>query len=188
MRGKIFENVTMLTKMILPNFIGPGMVCIDATTGNGHDTEFLADLVGPEGYVYGFDIQEEAIKSTKMRLSNRQNVDLICDGHQHMEEYVDRPVDFIIFNLGYLPKFDKTIKTRKTTTLQAIEASLRLLKVNGILWVVVYPGHDEGAEESHALIEYFATLPQKSYSVLKSAFVNQRNNPPYVFAIEKKSG
>ena len=41
---------------------------IDATAGNGWDTCFLAGLVGPEGRVFAFDIQEEAIASTKSRL------------------------------------------------------------------------------------------------------------------------
>jgi len=85
-----------------------------------------------------------------------------------------------------LPKADKTITTLKETTLQAIEASLRLLKTHGILWVVVYPGHEEGAEESDALNVYLKTLNQKDYSVMKSSFINQKNNPPYIMVIEKK--
>jgi hypothetical protein len=54
------------------------------------------------------------------------------------------------------------------------------------LWVVVYPGHEEGAEESEALLDYVSNLEQKNYSVMRTSFLNQRNNPPYVIAIEKK--
>ncbi|MCH4888033.1 methyltransferase domain-containing protein [Acidaminobacter sp. JC074] len=186
MRGKIIENVTIMTKMMLQMVVKEGYRCIDATTGNGHDTKFLSDIVGPEGMVYGFDVQEQAIEMTKAQLEDRSNYKLICDGHQNMETYIDGPVDFVIFNLGYLPKADKTITTLKETTLEAIEASLRLLKTHGILWVVVYPGHDEGAEESEALDIYLKGLNQKDYSVMKSSFINQRNNPPYIMAIEKK--
>ena len=32
------------------------------------DTELLATLVGPEGKVYAFDIQEQAVTTTKERL------------------------------------------------------------------------------------------------------------------------
>ena len=43
-------------------------LCIDATCGNGGDTAFLCRLAGPEGRVLGFDIQPEAITSTRARL------------------------------------------------------------------------------------------------------------------------
>lgn len=35
----------------------PGDTAVDATMGNGHDTLFLAQAVGPTGHVIGFDIQ-----------------------------------------------------------------------------------------------------------------------------------
>ena len=41
---------------------------VDATCGNGHDTAFLADLVGAEGQVYAFDIQPQALAAAKKRL------------------------------------------------------------------------------------------------------------------------
>ena len=46
-------------------------LCIDATCGNGGDTAFLCRLVGPEGRVLGFDIQPEAIASTRARLETQ---------------------------------------------------------------------------------------------------------------------
>jgi len=186
MRGKIIENVTLLTKMMLKDIVKPGHVCVDATTGNGHDTLFLADLVGEKGYVYGFDIQQQAIDMTAEKLGNHSHVKLICDGHEKMREYIEGPVDFVIFNLGYLPKADKSITTQKDTTLFAIDAALSLLKCHGILWIVIYPGHEEGKEESSAVLDYVQTFNQKDYSVMKSEFINQRNNPPYIIAIEKK--
>lgn len=186
MRGKTLENVMMLTKMMLSQVIKPGFICIDATTGNGNDTEFLAELVGHEGFVYGFDVQELAIDNTRERLKEYSNFKLILDGHEHMLKHVKEAVDFVIFNLGYLPKADKTIKTKEDTSLRAIKASLEILKCHGILWVVVYPGHDEGREESFVLEKFFKSLNQKEYSVMKSEFINQANNPPYILAVEKK--
>lgn len=47
---------------------GEGDIVIDATMGNGHDTQFLAELVGENGHVYAFDIQESAVANTKERL------------------------------------------------------------------------------------------------------------------------
>ena len=46
----------------------PGDTAVDATSGNGHDTAFLAELVGPGGRVWAFDIQSGAIEATATRL------------------------------------------------------------------------------------------------------------------------
>ena len=64
----------------------PGMRVIDATMGNGHDTQWLCELVGETGHVYAFDIQPSAVEHTKSRLEAAGLLDratLICDGHQN---------------------------------------------------------------------------------------------------------
>ena len=73
-------------------------VVVDATMGNGHDTAFLAQLAGR---VYAFDIQEQALVNTQERLEKLglQNVQLILDGHQHVDYYVTN-LKAAIFNLG----------------------------------------------------------------------------------------
>ena len=48
-----------------------GHLAIDATAGNGHDTEFLAHLVGATGFVWAFDIQAVALQETASRLRER---------------------------------------------------------------------------------------------------------------------
>ena len=48
--------------------VRPGDHCIDATMGNGHDTELLCRLVSPSGKVLSFDIQEKALQNTAKRL------------------------------------------------------------------------------------------------------------------------
>ena len=65
----------------------PGMRVIDATMGNGHDTQWLCELVGETGHVYAFDIQPSAVEHTKSRLEAAGLLDratLICDGHQNV--------------------------------------------------------------------------------------------------------
>ncbi len=47
----------------------PGDFVIDATMGNGHDTAFLAELVGPSGEVFAFDIQKEALINTEQKVN-----------------------------------------------------------------------------------------------------------------------
>ena len=53
---------------ILAGRIPAGGFAIDATCGNGHDTEFLCRTVGPAGRVLALDIQPAAIASTRARL------------------------------------------------------------------------------------------------------------------------
>ena len=48
----------------------PGDIAIDATVGNGHDTVFLVEQVSPSGKVYGFDIQQAAIDSTRAKVES----------------------------------------------------------------------------------------------------------------------
>ena len=52
--------------------IGPalydGARAIDATMGNGHDTQWLCECVGENGRVYAFDVQREAVERTRERL------------------------------------------------------------------------------------------------------------------------
>ena len=45
--------------------VTPGDLCIDATMGNGHDTELLCRLAGEHGKVLAFDIQEKRFKIRK---------------------------------------------------------------------------------------------------------------------------
>ena len=56
---------------------------------------------------------------------------MILDGHEHMENYVRENVSAITFNFGYLPGGDHQIATQADTSIQAIEAGLRLLKKAG---------------------------------------------------------
>lgn len=189
MRGKTLENVVSLSKLFLERVVKPGFVCVDATTGNGNDTLFLSQLAGENGFVYGFDVQQIAVDNTREKLENEsefKNYKIIKDGHQNMKEHIDGPVDFVVFNLGYLPRADKNIKTNKDTTLPAIKAAMDVLKQFGILWIVLYPGHDEGLEESDILESFFKDIKQSEFSVMKMQFINQVNNPPYVLALEKK--
>ncbi len=189
MRGKTLENVVSLSKLFIDKVVKTGFVCVDATTGNGNDTLFLSELVGENGFVYGFDVQEVAVLNTIEKLEsegNYNNFKIITDGHENIKKYVKDNVDFIVFNLGYLPRADKNIKTNIKTTLPAIKEAMDVLKQFGILWIVLYPGHEDGMHESNALEEFFEGINQKEFSVMKMQFINQVNNPPYVLALEKK--
>lgn len=175
---------------ILSQVIKPGDNVIDATVGKGNDTEFMANLVGNHGHVYGFDLQGEAIKYTKKRLTDKSlinNVDLFNTGHENIHSYVDKPISAAIFNLGYLPGSDKNIITKPETTLSALQDCLNLLLVNGIVIAVIYYGHNGGKEEKNAVLDWANKLDQKKYTSLQYQFINQIHCPPILLAIQKKS-
>ena len=180
------ERVLPFTKSLLEEAVSPGDCVIDGTAGNGHDTLFLAELTGPSGKVFAFDIQQEAIKATSEKVRGYQHVELVHDSHAKIQEYVKESVSAAVFNLGYLPKGDHSIITKAQSTLTALQQCLDLLQANGVLLVVVYSGHEGGSEERDAVMEFVSALPQKSFGVLKYEFVNQKHSPPFLLAVEKK--
>jgi 16S rRNA C1402 N4-methylase RsmH len=188
------ERVLTFSKTLLTKVTEDGDFAVDATAGNGHDTLFLANLVGEKGHIYSFDIQQSAIEETYNRLNQAkkiENVTLVHDGHHHFHQHL--PLELkgqlssAIFNLGYLPGGDKKIVTTPDTTIEAVKGLLQWLKKGGIIVLVVYHGHEEGAVERDALMQYVATLDQKNARVLKYEFLNQKNNPPFIIAIEKST-
>ena len=50
-------RLTELAQQRIGTIVRSGDIAVDATAGNGHDTLFLAERVGPAGQVYAFDIQ-----------------------------------------------------------------------------------------------------------------------------------
>lgn len=165
-----------------------GDVCIDATAGNGNDTELLCRLTGPSGKVYAFDIQEQALHSTRLRLEKAGfTANLILDGHQHMEQHVTEQgqVSCVVFNFGYLPGGDHALATSAPTSIAAIEAALRLLKKGGILSLCIYSGGDSGFTEKEALLAFLKTLDNKRFLCIVSEYFNRPNHPPMPVLVVK---
>ncbi|WP_010243596.1 tRNA (mnm(5)s(2)U34)-methyltransferase [Acetivibrio cellulolyticus] len=186
---KIGNSLTQSHKYI-EHFVEEGDTVIDATAGNGSDTVFLAKLVGESGHVYSFDVQQIALDRTAEKLDSldlRDRVDLINDGHENLDNYVKSKVKAVMFNLGYLPRGDHNIGTRAKTTITAIQKSMELLVVGGIISIVVYHGGDSGFDEKIQVIEYLGKLEPKKYVVMKTEFINQENCPPILVCIEKIS-
>lgn len=188
MKYKILNNTISITKSYIENYIKQGQVVLDATIGNGNDTLLMANMVGDNGKVYGFDIQEIAIENTKKLLKENnfeERVRLIKDSHENLTKYIFCKLDFIIYNLGYLPNGDKNIITKARSTLKSINSSLELLNNNGLLLINSYIGHNGGIEENIGIENLLKNLNQRQFNVLKHSFVNQKNNPPILYIIEK---
>ncbi len=166
-----------------------GERAIDATTGNGNDTEWLAHLVGEKGEVYAFDIQEEAIKNTREKLSEKKilsRVHLIPESHQYLEKHVPPGAGAVMFNLGYLPGSNRRIITRPESTIAALGQSIELLREGGVITLVIYTGHAGGEKEEQKIFQYLTGISQKNFSVLSYRFINQAGYPPQLVALEKK--
>ncbi|NMB27148.1 MAG: methyltransferase domain-containing protein [Tissierellia bacterium] len=188
MRFKHFINPVETVKKIMTYYVEEGHIVLDCTVGNGNDTLFLAKLVGETGKVYGFDIQSMAINITKNKLLEKnleERVTLINDGHENIDKYIEQKIDFAVYNLGYLPNGDRAIKTNASTTLESIKKALNLLHSNGLLLVTCYIGHEGGLEEKEEIENFLKLLNQKEYNVLEFNFINQQNNPPILYGIEK---
>ena len=185
---------------MLKDIIKTNDVVVDATMGNGYDTQFLAELGAK---VYAFDVQEEALNATEKRLDDagiknqifkknlsnlltEPSVNLILSGHEKLSEYVKEPIKAAIFNLGYLPKTDKSVVTRADTTLTALDALTNQLVVGGRIAIMIYYGHEGGMEEKDAIIKWTSNLPQKDWEVTSYAPLNQIHTPPILVLIEKR--
>ena len=181
-------DLTGLHKHFIMEHLGEGDVAVDFTMGNGNDTLFLSRAVGESGKVYAFDIQEEAINSTRVHLLTEnapQNYTLICASHDRVYEFVKEPIKAGMFNLGYLPRSGKkAVTTMRKTTLPAVEKAINLLAPDGVLIVAIYPGHEEGRLEGEELKEYFSTL--STYRICASIFrILNSPDSPYFYLIEK---
>lgn len=190
MNYKRFINTMEITKNIIDKHIKEGSKVLDCTVGNGKDTLLLAELVGEDGKVYGFDIQNQALEITLSKLLNKnlQNrVHLIKDSHENIDLYIEEKLDLIIYNLGYLPKGNKNIKTNKKSTLISINKALNLLKNNGIILITCYTGHKGGLEEKTGVESFLSLLDQRKYNIIKYDFINQINFPPVLYGVEKNN-
>lgn len=184
-----FKSARHWAQALIREAAEEGSTIVDATMGNGYDTAWLCELVGPSGRVYAFDIQPAALERTRARLAAQDlssQAKLFCAGHERMREFVHAPIDAALFNLGWLPGAEKTITTRTETTLLAAEASLALLRPGGLLTLCVYPGHAEGARELSALDAWAAALPPQEFDAMTQRFLNQTAAPPVLIAIKKQ--
>ncbi|KAA8497692.1 putative rRNA methylase YtqB [Porphyridium purpureum] len=183
--------------------VRPGDAVLDATVGNGHDTLHLARMVGPEGTVYGLDIQDSALTRTRERLdeafppnelltdssnSLRPRIVLEKRSHETFPESIrDGDLALVVYNLGFLPGTDplgeqRRVTTRADTTVQSLHMSLQKLRVGGLIVVTCYIGHEHGLEEQKAVLDWATNLTTASTVHMK--WLN-RDQAPSVVLIEK---
>lgn len=158
-------------------------IAIDATCGNGHDTEFLCRL----GFdtVFGFDVQAAAINATKEHLDQTQlKATLIQSGHETIDNHVSAQIDCAMFNFGYLPSADKNITTTTNTSIKALKIVTNKLSQNGLVTLMCYPGHPEGAIETDAIKAWMAQL-NTDWKIETHLAKSPKPTAPILFKITK---
>ena len=154
-------------------------ICIDATIGQGKDTQFFLDQHVKT--VYGFEIQKDVLANVNIQDARWHP---ILAGHETMDEYIQEEADAIIFNFGYCPQQNPSITTLPETSLIAVQKALKMLKRKGRLALVLYP-HQFGEQEQKTIEEYLKDLDSHAYQIYKIQSVNIQNMP-YFIGIEKR--
>lgn len=185
-------RLTEMAQAILDPLIVSKDIVIDATAGNGFDTAFLARKVRNRGLVFAIDRQPEVIDRLKLHLESNpsRQVQPILGNHAELDRLIPAEhhgrVTAVMFNLGYLPKGDKELRTSAETTSPALKHAVKLLKPGGTMTVMAYVGHPGGPEEATAVI---ATLTELSDQIEWDERLGEpwTKNPPRLFVVRKKT-
>lgn len=175
---------TTLAHDLLRGVLRDGDVAIDATAGNGHDTLFLAQCVGANGKVIAFDVQAEALVSTRERLAQAEllgRVSLVLGSHAAlMAHAAPQSVAAVMFNLGYLPGADHAVITSTDDTLCALDAAVELLKPGGCLSIVCYPGHAGGDAEAERVTAWTESLTAGGWQIARYGRIATLRPAPFL--------
>ncbi|KAL8159901.1 hypothetical protein V2J09_001438 [Rumex salicifolius] len=191
------KKATEVAHSVWKNVVQKGDTVVDATCGNGHDTLAMLKLVKDDdsgcGCVYGFDIQEDAINNTLSLLDRslgpnerkRVNLNAVC--HSRMLEVLPSGISvrLVAFNLGYLPGSDKTIITKSSTTLLAMEAAKEVVVPGGLISAAVYVGHSGGREEFETIQGFASGLSAEDWICTEIRTVNRPSSPILVFFFKR---
>lgn len=180
------SNAIQINHCLLKQAVKKGKFFVDATCGNGFDTLFLAENTNDNAHIYAFDIQKEALENTRRKTAQYQDkISYICDSHLKIREYVKEKIDAAVFNLGYLPQGTHSITTCAPVVLQTLDELKNLLKRNGIISILAYPGHAEGRREYQQLLKYTRRMDKHVFTACWYRLHNHDNAPALCW-IEKQ--
>lgn len=170
-------NINTFIHKYLKKLIHQHSIVLDATVGNGNDALFLCQNAK---FVYGMDIQTQAILNTTYKLKNYTNFKLIKDNFINQRLYIKEKLDLIIYNLGFLPNSSFKITTKAQDFIIALNESYQLLKENAYLIVSFY-FHEEGFNEYYLFLNHL-----KDYNLkVVTTYRDYGFNKPIVFILKK---
>jgi len=179
-------RVTERAQKLATEILRPGDIAVDGTAGKGRDTACLAQAVGPKGHVHAFDIQPEAIASSRNLLEVAALIDRVS---LHLRSHAELvavltpaqrgKVGVAIFNLGYLPGGDASIITQPASTDHALRPGGRLI-------CVAYTGHPGGPEESDIVLKFAEQQASAGLHVEKIGYYPTPGKP-WILVVNKPS-
>ena len=185
-------HFTVEAQSIAKRYLALGAIAIDATTGNGFDTLFLAEQVGESGFVYGVDIQKHAVEAVRHKLQLAGTIHrcrLTTCSHAQLDAIVDRAhqgaISVAMFNLGYLPFGDKNIVTQPESTIIALDQVASLIRPGGLISILAYIGHSGGKVEALRVGQWVETK-RDEFDVERFQDVGNANSP-ILWAMSKRS-
>ncbi|MCX7929249.1 MAG: methyltransferase domain-containing protein [Chlorobi bacterium] len=188
----ILPSIVEWSHWVISGVLRPGDCALDATVGHGNDLVMMAQCVGPTGRVIGCDIQEHAVASARANAQSHGVGDCIrlyVESHEHIDRIATAEgvsqFRAIMYNLGYLPGGDKSIRTRLETTIPSLGRALSVLAEGGAMTIVSYRGHEGGAEEAAAVIAWCRDLPPHQYECVEYTAVFP-DSAPLGIAVAKR--
>lgn len=192
MKTQFPEKITGLTDLahaFAAAYLRPGELAVDCTAGNGLDTLFLLKKSAPDGFVFAFDIQKEALERTRAFLEDAgmpsRRFQLVHDCHSRLSSYVKQEIAVCMFNLGFLPGGPRDITTSPARVIAAMEAAITLLRKLGVIVMVMYPGHEQGRREEQVLLDYVSEIDERICRVMHLRNMNTLKPSPSILVIQK---
>jgi len=186
-------RVTERAQKLATEILRPGDIAVDGTAGKGRDTACLAQAVGPGGHVHAFDIQPEAIASTRNLLEAAGLLDRVTThlrSHADLESVLTPAqrdkLGVAIFNLGYLPGGNPAIITQPASTDQALRLAYAHLRPGGRLICVAYTGHPGGPAESDIVLKFAEEQAATGLHVEKIGYYPTPGKP-WILVVNKPS-
>lgn len=193
-RFPLFQTPIDLAHHYWEALLEEGDWAIDATCGNGRDSLKLTELLlkcGSNSGLIALDIQPIAIKNTQELLAKSLGEEKLSRVHFYCQSHAsfpplseEKPIRLIVYNLGYLPKGDKTLTTLTTSTLESLEQAKNRIVPGGAICITCYPGHSEGALEEHALLKELSSFSPEEWNICFHQFLN-RNASPSLLLLQK---
>lgn len=83
----------------------PGKIYVDATLGGGGHSELILKKIQPDGQLIAFDIDDEAIASSKKRLKDYKNLTIVKESYSNIKKVlqnlgIKEITGGIVFDLG----------------------------------------------------------------------------------------
>lgn len=189
-----YSAVQLSHEFVAGRLAAPAL-CVDATCGNGGDTEFLCRLCAQKGapgwQVLAMDVQLRAVEATRARLAAagfaEPQLRTACASHADLLRYAaPGSADAVLFNFGWLPGAQHTVYSTAESSLPALDAALAALRPGGVLSAVLYSGKTIGSGEKQAVLAWLRALPLARYTVLVCDFANWADTAPLPCFVLKK--